>query len=226
MKIDPEKPLWSERDRFVLSKGHAAPALYAVLAERGFFPTEELLSLRRFGSRLQGHPDCRKTPGIDASTGSLGQGLSIANGLALAARLDGAKWHTYVLMGDGELEEGQIWEAAMTTARYRLTNLTAIVDHNKLQIDGEISAVKLQGSIAQRFGAFGWHTVEIDGHNYRELAAAFDEAETQSVPTVIIAHTIKGKGVSFMENQALWHGTPPKPQQVQAALSELGRESK
>jgi transketolase len=224
MKVDPKNPKWPERDRFVLSKGHGAPALYAVLAERGFFPTEELLGLRQFGCMLQGHPDCRKTPGVDASTGSLGQGLSIANGMALAAKLDGASWHTYVLMGDGELEEGQIWEAAMTTVRNKLTNLTAIVDHNKLQIDGKIADVKLTGSIAARFQAFGWHTVEIDGHDFKAIAEAFLEAEKQPVPTVIIAHTIKGKGISFMENQVGWHGTPPKRQQVQEALQELGRE--
>ncbi|HQD39178.1 MAG: transketolase [Firmicutes bacterium] len=224
MNIDPQNPHWEKRDRFVLSKGHAAPALYAVLAERGFFPTEELLGLRQFGSRLQGHPDCLKTPGVDASTGSLGQGLSIANGLALAARLNGESWRTYVLMGDGELEEGQIWEAAMTTVHYNLTNLTAIVDHNKLQIDGQISDVKLKGSIAERFRAFGWHTVEIDGHDFSAIEQAFDQAEQAAVPTVIVAHTIKGRGVSFMENQANWHGSAPGAEQVEAALRELGRE--
>lgn len=224
MKLDPKNPTWEERDRFVLSKGHGAPALYAVLSERGFFPQEELLGLRQFGCMLQGHPDCRKTPGIDASTGSLGQGLSIANGLALAARLDGASRRTYVLMGDGELEEGQVWEAAMTTVRYNLTNLTAIVDHNKLQIDGEIAQVKLKGSIADRFKAFGWHAIEIDGHDFQAMEEAFLEAERSQVPTVIVAHTIKGKGISFMENQVGWHGTPPKPEQVQAALRELGEE--
>jgi transketolase len=224
MKLDPNNPKWDQRDRFVLSKGHAAPALYAVLAERGFFPPEELLGLRQFGCMLQGHPDCRKTPGVDASTGSLGQGLSIANGLALAARLDGASWHTYVLMGDGELEEGQVWEAAMTTVHYQLTNLTAIVDHNKLQIDGEIADVKLKGSIRERFRSFGWHTIEIDGHDFQSIAGALSEAEAAEKPTIIIAHTIKGRGISFMENQVGWHGTAPKPEQVERALAELGRE--
>lgn len=221
MNLDPKNPSWAERDRFVLSKGHAAPALYGVLAERGFFPKEELGGLRQFCTILQGHPDCLKTPGIDASTGSLGQGLSLANGLALASRLNGDLWRTYVLMGDGELEEGQIWEAAMTTAHYKLNKLTAIVDHNKLQIDGEIEEVMLAGSIADRFAAFGWHTIQIDGHDFEQMEAAFGEAENQEKPTVIVAHTIKGKGVSFMEGAAGWHGIAPNVEEVEQALLEL-----
>jgi len=222
MNIRPDDPKWPDRDRFVLSKGHAAPVLYAALAEAGYFPAEELVTLRRINSRLQGHPSIRSTPGVEMSTGSLGQGLSAACGMAIAAKLDGAAWRVYALLGDGELEEGQIWEAVMTAAHRRLDNLTAFVDANGLQIDGPVADIKSMERIGDRFAAFGWHVVEIDGHDIPAIMAALAEARnTQGRPTVIVARTVKGKGVSFMENQVGWHGTAPKPDQVQAALAEL-----
>ncbi|MCL6614312.1 MAG: transketolase [Firmicutes bacterium] len=223
MRYDPKDPKRPDRDRFVLSKGHAAPVLYATLAEAGFFPVEVLTTLRRFGSILQGHPDMRKTPGVEMSTGSLGQGLSAANGMALAGKLDGKDYRVYVLLGDGETEEGQIWEAAMTAVHYKLDNLTVFLDYNHLQIDGRIEEVKSNTDPAGRFRAFGWHVLEADGHDFAALDRTVDEAQaTKGKPTMIVAHTIKGKGVSFMENQVGWHGIAPKPEEAQKALAELG----
>ena len=222
MNIRPNDPEWPERDRFVLSKGHAAPVLYAALAEAGYFPVDELITLRRIDSHLQGHPSMRSTPGVEMSTGSLGQGLSAACGMAIAAKLDGSTRRVYALLGDGELEEGQIWEAVMTAAHRRLDNLTAFVDANGLQIDGPVAEIKSMERIGERFAAFGWHVVEIDGHDIVAIMAALAEARRiQGWPTVVVARTIKGKGVSFMENQVGWHGTAPKPDQVRAALAEL-----
>ncbi|HBM79562.1 MAG: transketolase [Clostridiales bacterium] len=223
MRINPKKPHWEDRDRFVLSKGHAAPALYSVLAERGYFPREELLKLRKIGAMLQGHPDMKGTPGIDMSTGSLGQGLSSANGMALAGKLDNKDYRVYVLLGDGELEEGQVWEAAMTSAHYELDNLTAFVDHNKLQIDGPISEVMSPEPVDEKFKAFGWNVISINGHDFEQILDAVNIARnTKGRPTMIVAETIKGKGVSFMENQVGWHGSAPSREQCEKALLELG----
>ncbi len=223
MKLDPKNPKLPERDRFVLSKGHAAPVLYAALVERGFFDKSHLTSLRQLNSILQGHPDLKKTPGVDASTGSLGQGLSISNGLALAGRLDQNPYHVYVLMGDGEIEEGQVWEAAMTSVHYKLDNLTAFLDYNHLQIDGAIEEVKSMTNPGARFAAFGWEVLEINGHDFNELDQAITTAsQIKGKPTIIIMNTVKGKGISFMENQAGWHGTAPKPEEAAQALQELG----
>lgn len=224
MNVKPEDPHWPDRDRFVMSKGHAAPALYATLALKGFFPEEELKTLRKLGSRLQGHPDMKVTPGVDASTGSLGQGLSIANGMAIAGKLDCKSYRVYVVLGDGEVEEGQIWEAAMTAHHRKLDNLVAFLDYNRLQIDGDVKDVKSLGDLPAKWRAFGWHVIEIDGHDMQAILRALDEARaTKGRPTIIIAHTIKGKGVSFMENQAGWHGTAPNKDQVAQALGELER---
>jgi transketolase len=223
MNINPENPKWEDRDRFVLSKGHAAPLLYAVLAERGFFDKKHLMTLRKIGSMLQGHPNMNETPGVDMSTGSLGQGLSAANGMAIAGKLNKKNYRVYVLLGDGELEEGQVWEAAMSAAHYKLDNLTAFVDHNGLQIDGPITKVMNPEPIGDKFKAFGWNVIEINGHNFNEIFNAIDEAKkTCGKPTMIVAKTIKGKGVSFMENQAGWHGTAPNKEQEEIALKELG----
>jgi transketolase len=222
MKIDPSRPDWPERDRFVLSKGHAAPILYACLAEKGFFPVDELMTLRKLGSHLQGHPDSTKTPGVEVPTGSLGQGLSMANGMALAAKMDGRDYRVYCLLGDGEVEEGMVWEAVMTSAHYKLDNLVAIVDNNNLQIDGDVREVMGIQDLAQRFRSFGWSALEIDGHDYRQIISALQLARgTKGKPTAIVAHTVKGKGVSFMENQVGWHGSAPSQEQVQTALAEL-----
>lgn len=222
LRLDPERPDWPERDRFVLSKGHAAPVLYAALAERGFFPKEELMTLRKLGSRLQGHPDMRKVPGVEMSTGSLGQGLSVANGMALAARLDQRSYRVYALLGDGELDEGMVWEAAMAAAHYKLDNLTAFVDHNGLQIDGPIAEVMSPEPVADKWRAFGWHVINIDGHDLNQIVDALNEAKTvKGKPTMIVAETVKGKGVSFMENQVGWHGVAPNPDEVTRALAEL-----
>lgn len=222
MNIDPKNPKWPERDRFVLSKGHAAPVLYAALAERGYFPKEELMTLRKTGSMLQGHPDMKVTPGVDMTTGSLGQGLSCANGMALAGKLDKKNYRVYVLMGDGELEEGQIWEAAMTSAHYKLDNLTAFVDHNGLQIDGPIEKVMSPEVVQDKFKAFGWNVIDIDGHNIAQIIEATEKAkQVKGKPTVIVAKTIKGKGVPFMENQAGWHGKAPSREQAKEALKAL-----
>lgn len=225
LRVDPAQPQWQERDRFILSKGHACPALYAVLAERGFFPREQLWTLRRLGSPLQGHPDMRKTPGVEASTGSLGQGLSIALGMALAGRLDGATWRVYALLGDGELQEGQVWEAAMAAAHYRAENLTAIVDWNGLQIDGPTDAVMRIQPLPDKWRAFGWAVREADGHDFRDILAALDWARrAEGQPAVVLAHTVKGKGVSFMEGKADWHGKAPAGEQIAKALTELAAD--
>lgn len=222
MRIRPEDPTWPDRDRFVLSKGHCAPALYAALAERGFFPIEDLKGLRKIDSYLQGHPDMKKIPGVDMSTGSLGQGLSAANGMALAGKLDKKDYRVFVLMGDGEIQEGQIWEAAMTAAHYKLDNITAFIDHNGLQIDGLITEVKSPEPVGEKFRAFGWNVISIDGHDYNQIAGAVEQAkEVKGKPTVIVAETVKGKGVSFMENQAGWHGMAPSKEQYDQAVREL-----
>jgi transketolase len=223
MRHRPGEPDWADRDRFHLSKGHACPALYAILAETGYFPLDELRTLRKMGSRLQGHPDARVTPGVSMSSGSLGQGLSVANGMALGARLDGRPSRVYVILGDGEVQEGQVWEAAMTAAHYRLDNLCAIVDHNGLQIDGPVREVKDIEPLPEKWRAFGWHAIEIDGHSFAEIFDAFDRARaTAGRPTVIVAKTVKGKGVSFMENNVKFHGLAPTPEEARAALAELG----
>lgn len=222
MHVDPGNPLWEDRDRFVLGKGHAAPALYAALAMRGFFPEEELITLRKIGSRLQGHPCRTETPGVDMSTGSLGQGLSVANGMALAGRLDGRDYYVYCIMGDGELQEGQVWEAAMSAAHYRLDHIIAFVDHNGLQIDGPNSQVMNVEPIDEKFRAFGWNAMRIDGHDLDAIDAAIIAAKaTEGKPTVIVCETVKGKGVSFMENVVDWHGVAPNAEQAKRALAEL-----
>jgi len=223
LRIDPNRPGWPERDRFVLSKGHAAPVLYAALALRGFFPRETLDTLRQLGSPLQGHPHMRSAPGIEASTGSLGQGLSVACGMAAAAKLDKSGWRVYCLLGDGETQEGQVWEAAAAAAHFRLDNLTALIDHNGLQIDGPVEKVMSVEPLEARWSAFGWKVIEVDGHSIAELLRALDEARmTSGRPTMIICHTVKGKGVSFMEGRAEWHGKAPTAEQVERALEDLG----
>ena len=222
MNIDPEKPDMPERDRFVLSKGHAAPALYSVLAERGYFDRELLKTLRHVGSILQGHPDMKHIPGVDMSAGSLGQGLSAACGMALAGKLDNADYRVYAMLGDGELQEGQIWEAAMFAGHRRLDNLTVIVDNNGLQIDGNITDVCSPYPIDKKFEAFNFNVININGHDFDEIRDAFAAAENcKGMPTAIIAHTIKGRGVSFMEGQASWHGKAPDDEQYAKAISEL-----
>lgn len=223
MNIDPTNPKMEDRDRFVLSKGHAAPALYATLSERGYFDKEELNHLRQIGSMLQGHPDMKKIPGVEMSTGSLGQGFSVACGMAMAAKLDNAPWNVYALLGDGEVQEGIIWEAAMSAAHYKLDNMIAFLDYNGLQIDGDVESVMNINPIEDKFKTFGWNVITIDGHDFDQIFAALDMArDTVDKPTMIIAKTIKGKGVSFMENQASWHGSAPSEEQLQQALSELG----
>jgi len=222
MNIDPVKPDWAERDRFVLSKGHAAPVLYAALAERGFYNRDWLTGLRKLGSPLQGHPDMRKVPGVEASTGSLGQGFSMAVGMALAGQLDKSPYRVYTLLGDGELEEGIVWEAAMAAAHYGLNNLVAMVDNNNLQIDGAVTEVLSPLPIAEKFRAFNWKVIEIDGHEVGQIMQALNQArDTQDKPVAIVAHTTKGRGVSFCENQVEWHGKAPDANQVATALSEL-----
>lgn len=222
MRVKPEEPKWADRDRFVLSKGHCSPALYATLAERGFFPKEDLKTFRHIDSYLQGHPEMKKVPGVDMSTGSLGQGISAANGMALAGKLDNKDYRVYALLGDGELEEGQVWEAAMFAAHYKLDNLTAFLDFNGLQIDGDITKVMNPTPVDQKYEAFGWHVITIDGHDYDAIRAAIAEAKTiKGKPTMIIAKTIKGKGVSFMENQAGWHGNAPNDEQYETAMADL-----
>ena len=223
MNIDPTNPKMEDRDRFVLSKGHAAPALYATLSERGYFVKEELNHLRQIGSMLQGHPDMKKIPGVEMSTGSLGQGFSVACGMAMAAKLDNAPWNVYALLGDGEVQEGIIWEAAMSAAHYKLDNMIAFLDYNGLQIDGDVESVMNINPIEDKFKTFGWNVITIDGHDFDQIFAELDMAkDTVDKPTMIIAKTIKGKGVSFMENQASWHGSAPSEEQLQQALSELG----
>lgn len=222
MHIDPKQPMMEGRDRFVLSKGHTAPGLYAALAHRGFFPIEDLETLRHVGSYLQGHPDMKCVPGVDMSTGSLGQGLSAAVGMALAAKLDGKDYRVYAMCGDGEIQEGQIWEAAMFAGHRKLDNLVVIIDHNKLQIDGKVEEVCSPYPIDRKFEAFNFHTITIDGHNFDEIAAAFEEArQTKGKPTAIIANTIKGKGITFMEDAAEWHGKAPKEEEFNVAMEDL-----
>lgn len=224
MNVNPENPKCEDRDRLVLSKGHVAPALYAVLAERGYFPKENLKSLRKLDSMLQGHPDMKSTPGVDMSTGSLGQGLSAANGMALSAKLDKKDHKIYVILGDGEVQEGQIWEAAMSASHYKLDNIIAVLDYNGLQIDGSNEEVMNISPIDAKFEAFGWQVIKIDGHDIEAISNAVDEAKlVKEKPTVIIAKTVKGKGVSFMENQAGWHGTAPNEDQRKAAIEEIER---
>lgn len=225
MNIDPKDPKSNARDRFVLSKGHASPALYSTLASRGYFDKEELTTFRGIDSILQGHPDMKHIPGVDMSTGSLGQGLSCANGMAMASKLNKDGNRVYCLVGDGEIEEGQIWEAAMSASHYKLDNLCVIVDNNNLQIDGSIEEVMSSYPIDEKFKSFGFYVINVDGHNIEELINAFNEAKTvKGKPTAIIAKTIKGKGVSFMENQVGWHGKAPNEEQYEIAIKELGGE--
>ncbi len=222
MNVDPANPEAADRDRLVLSKGHAAPALYAALAERGFFPKEQLKTLRQVDSHLQGHPSLGHLPGVDMTTGSLGQGLSAACGMATAAKLEGKDYRTYAIVGDGESQEGQIWEAAMFAAHRKLDNLCVVLDWNGLQIDGEVEKVMNPTPYPEKFEAFGWHTVTVDGHDLAQLAVAFDEArKTKGKPTVIISRSVKGKGVSFMEKRVEWHGAAPKQEQYERAMEEL-----
>lgn len=226
MKHRPSDPSWDQRDRFVLSKGHAAPAFYAVLARCGYFPLEDLISLRKLGSHLQGHPDCNFTPGVEVSTGSLGQGLSMANGISLALKLDGKTSRVYVLLGDGEVQEGQIWEAAMSAAHYKLDNLCAILDHNHLQIDGPVEEVMNIEPLSDKWRAFGWAVIDINGHDYAQILTALDKAESiKGQPSIIIAETIKGKGVSFFENKVEYHGVAPTDEELERALKELEFDS-
>jgi len=223
MNIDEKNPKAKGRDRLVLSKGHTSPALYSVLALRGFFELEELKKFRNINSNLQGHPDMNKVPGVDASTGSLGQGLSIANGMAMASKLDSEGVRIYCICGDGEIQEGQIWEAAMTSAHYKLDNLCVIIDNNNLQIDGNVTDVMSVYPIDEKFKSFGFEVINVDGHNIKELIQAFEHAKkVKGKPTAIIANTIKGKGVSFMENKAGWHGKAPNDEQYKQAINELG----
>lgn len=223
MNVDPKDPKKADRDRFVLSKGHAAPVLYATLAAKGFFDREELNHLRQTGHMLQGHPDMKKIPGVDMSTGSLGQGISAAVGMALSAKIDHADWRTYVLLGDGEIQEGLVWEAAMSAAHYKLDNLIAFVDNNNLQIDGEISKVMSPYPIDEKFAAFGWNVINVaDGNDFDQLREALDKAYAcKGKPSVLICKTVKGKGVSYMENNAGWHGKGPNAEEVEIALKEL-----
>ena len=226
MNIDPENPKKADRDRFVLSKGHIAPGFYSTLANRGFFPVEDLKTLRHTGSYLQGHPDMKHIPGVDMSSGSLGQGISAAVGMALSAKLDNASYRVYALLGDGELQEGQIWEASMFAGARKLDNLVVIVDNNGLQIDGKIEDVCSPYPIADKFRAFNFNVIEIDAHDFEQIASAFNEAkETKGMPTAIIAKSTKGKGVSFMENQASWHGNPPNDEQYAQAMADLDKIS-
>ena len=223
MNIDPNNCKMEDRDRFVLSKGHAAPVLYATLAHKGYFDKEELKGLRRINRMLQGHPDMKGIPGVEMSTGSLGQGFSVACGMAMASKLDNAPWRVYALLGDGEVQEGIVWEAAMSAAHYKLDNMVAFLDYNGLQIDGKTEDVMDIGSIVDKFKAFGWNVIEIDGHDFDQIFAALDMAkETVGKPTMIVAKTIKGKGISYMENQASWHGTAPSDKDLEQALIELG----
>ena len=222
MKVDPANPQWEGRDRLVLSKGHAAPALYGALALRGYFPMEWIPTLRKVDSPLQGHPDMKKVPGVDMSAGSLGQGVSCAVGMALAGKLDGADYRVYTILGDGEIGEGQVWEAAMFAAAKKLDNLLVIVDNNNLQIDGTVEEVNSSYPIPEKFAAFGFHVIEIDAHDYEQIAAACAEAKTvKGKPTCIVQKSIKGKGVSFMEDQCNWHGAAPKQADYETAMAEL-----
>lgn len=221
MNIDPKNPKADNRDRFVLSKGHAAPALYSVLANRGYFDVSELNKLRNIGSMLQGHPDMKHIPGVDMSSGSLGQGISAAVGMALSSKHFGNGFNVYTVLGDGEIEEGQVWEAAMFAGNKKLSNLTAFIDYNNLQIDGTIEEVNSAMPIDKKFEAFNWHTIVIDGHDFEQIEAALKEAETVDKPVAIIANTVKGKGVSYMENAVNWHGAAPNDELYEQAVSEL-----
>ena len=224
LRVDPKKPADPDRDRFVLSKGHTAPGYYAAMAQKGYFPVEELKTLRHTGSRLQGHPSMRYLPGIDMSSGSLGQGISAACGMALGGKVQNKDFRVYTLLGDGEIEEGEVWEAAMFAGAKKLDNLCVIVDNNNLQIDGTVTEVNNPYPIDRKFGAFNFHVINIDGHDFDQIRAAFREArETKGMPTAIIAKTVKGKGVSFMENQVSWHGTAPNDEQYAQAMKDLER---
>ena len=226
LNIEPKNPKMADRDKFVLSKGHAVPALYAALGERGFYEVNEMMTLRQVGSKFQGHPNMNKVPGIEMSTGSLGQGFSAAVGMAIAGKIDKNPGRVYALTGDGELQEGIVWEAAMQAAHRKLDNLVAIVDLNGLQIDGKVSDVKCVCPVDEKFRSFGWNVINVDGHNFEELTTAFDEAKKcGGVPTAIIAHTHKGKGVSFMEDNAGWHGKAPSDEELAAAIEELGGDN-
>ena len=222
LRVDPKNPQWEDRDRFVLSKGHTAPGLYAALALRGFFPVEDLVTLRKMGSYLQGHPDMNKVPGVDMSTGSLGQGVSAAGGIALSAKLDNKNYRVYTILGDGELEEGQVWEQAMFAAHYKLDNLTAFIDFNGLQIDGDVTKVMNPTPIDKKFEAFGWNVIVCSAHDFDELECAIENAKnTKGKPTAIVMKSVKGKNVSFMENNAAWHGSVPNEEQYNQAMGEL-----
>ena len=222
IKVDPENPDWDGRDRFILSKGHVAPVLYSVLARKGFFPAAELNTLRQLGSILQGHPHKGSTPGLDCSSGSLGQGLSISNGLAIGFKTQKKNNRVYCLLGDGELQEGQCWEAVMTAGQHRLDNLCAIVDYNRVQLDGTLAEIKELGDLAEKWNSFGWNVIRLNGHDMEQILNAFRMAQSyKGRPTVLIADTVKGKGVSFMENDCSWHGTAPDDEQLVAALAEI-----
>lgn len=226
MNIDPKNPKWEDRDRFVLSKGHTAPGLYSVLANRGYFPVEDLTTLRKLGSYLQGHPCMQETPGVDMSSGSLGQGISAAVGMALAAKMDNKDYRVYTLLGDGEIQEGQVWEASMFAGAHKLDNLVVIVDNNGLQIDGKVEDVCSVYPIDKKFEAFNFKTININGHDFDEIRKALDEAKaTKSMPTAIIMHTVKGKGVSFMEDNAGWHGKAPNDEEYATAMADLDKIS-
>lgn len=224
MRVDPKNPNWSDRDRFVLSKGHCSPALYGTLAEKGFFPTEELVKFRQTDSYLEGHPSMRSVPGVDMSTGSLGQGISAAVGMAMAGKLDKKDYNVYAILGDGEIQEGQVWEALMSAAHYKLNNLIAFLDYNKLQIDGNINDVMSPEPVDEKFRAFGWNVMIIDGHDLAGIADAIEKAKaSKDKPTMMVAKTIKGKGVSFMEDVAGWHGSAPNQEQRDNAIAELDK---
>lgn len=226
LNIDPKDPKKADRDKFVMSKGHAVPALYAALGERGFYEVSEMMSLRQVGSKFQGHPNMHKVPGVEMSTGSLGQGFSAAVGMAIAGKIDSNPGRVYVLTGDGEIQEGIVWEAAMQAAHRKLDNLVAIIDLNGLQIDGKVSDVKCVSPVDEKFKSFGWNVIVVDGHNYEDLIAAFENAKKcEGVPTAIVAHTHKGKGVSFMEDNAGWHGKAPSDDELATAIEELGGDN-
>jgi len=222
LRLRPDEPDWPGRDRFILSKGHCIPIVYAAMAKRGFFEEKELMTLRKLGTRLQGHPDRRLLPGIEASTGSLGQGLSVAAGMAVAGSIDGADWRVYCMLGDGEIQAGQVWEAAMFAPRHGLDNLTAILDHNQVQQTGKVAETMPIEPIVAKWTAFNWHVREIDGHDMTQVLDALDEAEmVTGRPTIIVSHTVKGKGVSWMELDASWHGKAPSPEEAERAIAEL-----
>lgn len=222
MRLNVNNPQWPDRDRFVLSKGHAAPAYYSALAERGFFGVQELKNLRKSDSFLQGHPDMNKTPGVDMTTGSLGLGLSAANGMAIAGKMDNKDYRVYVILGDGELDEGQVWEAAMTATHYKLDNLMAFVDLNGLQLDGKVFNIMNSSNVCEKFASFGWNVISIDGHNITQIVEAIEKAkQSNDMPSVAVCNCVKGKGVSFMENEVSWHGMAPNKEQYEIAMNEL-----